>query len=78
MTLTTLTALDGAATLAALAALTTLAKVLCKPHFENPQLVTEPCETGSPKVLESAPIPNFKSKFMIGQLPDTDPSWIHF
>ena len=25
---------------------------------------------GSPKVLESAPIPNFKSIFMIGQLPE--------
>ena len=32
------------------------------------------------KVLESATIPNFKSMFMIGQLPDTDhtdPSWIY-
>ena len=65
-----------------------MAKVLRKPHldfphfenprFENPHFITGVAKQGRPKVLELAPIPNFKSIFMIGELQDTDPSWIHF
>ena len=54
------------------------AKVLCKPHFEFPSPVLKTpvskwgvAKWGSRIVLELAPIPNFKSISMMGQLPDT-------
>ena len=46
----------------------------CKRSFRMApkESIKEPLENrGSSKVLESAPIPNFKGIFMMGQLPDT-------
>ena len=45
-----------------------MAKVLCKPHFENPHLVTGRCETGKSKSARISPYYKFQKRIHDGSV----------